>query len=165
VTLNSLADLTRMVSALPGELQQAQVAGVRKSALLITRSIRDEIRTATGGDSRLSGVGRRGARVGARFDVKGSVNVTALIRATGPMQLIEFDTSPHDIQGRKRRRAARGGGKVGVLRFADGGFSMTAHHPGTTGKHPFRRGWVKSRHRAGPTFDAEVQRAIRRVLA
>jgi hypothetical protein len=160
VALNSLTDLARMAAELPEELRRAQVRGVQKGALLVTRAIRAEIREATGGDNRLSGVGRRGARVGARYDVKGQVNPTAIVYATGPLHLIEHDTEPHDIQARNRRR-----GGTSTMRFADGRFSRTAEHPGTTGSRPFEKGYLKTRDKTGPAFDREVQAAIRKALA
>jgi len=165
VALNSLADVTRMAATLPDALQRAQIAGVTKSALLVTTAIRGEIRAATG-DNRLSGVGARGARVGAKYDVKGQVNPSAIISAKGPLHLIERDTSPHLIIPRGRRVGKRGrrlkGGQV--LHMANGGYAASALHPGTRGKHPFERGYVKTRGQTGRVFDLEVQRAIRLAL-
>jgi len=165
VALNNLADVTRMAATLPDALQRAQIAGVTKSALLVTTAIRGEIRAATG-DNRLSGVGARGARVGAKYDVKGSTNVTAIVSAKGPLQLIERDTAPHLIIPRGRRVGKRGRRLKGgmVLHMANGGFAASAVHPGTRGKHPFERGYLKSRDKTGRVFDLEIQRAIRAVL-
>lgn len=165
MALTSLADVTRMAATLPGELQRAQVVGVRKSALLVTTAIRGEIRAVTG-DNRLSGVGARGARVGAQYDVKGTTNPTAIIKAKGPLHLVERDTAPHLIIPRGMRVGKRGrqlkGGKV--LRLANGGYAASALHPGTRGQHPFEKGFMKSRDKTGPIFDLEVRKAIQAVL-
>ena len=165
MALQDLGDVARMASQLPDALQRAQVQGVRKSALLVTTAIRSEIRAATG-DNRLSGVGARGARVGAQFDVKGTTNPTAIITAKGPLHLVERDTSPHLIIPRGRRVGKRGrrlkGGQV--LHMSGGGFATSAEHPGTSGKHPFEKGYLKSRGDTGRVYDLEVQRAIRLVL-
>ena len=158
--MDSLADVARMAAELPQELQRAQVRGVQKAALQVTRGIRSEVRSATGGDNRLSGVGKRGTRVGAKYTVTGSVNPTAFIKATGPMQLIEHPTSPHEIKPKARRR-----GKNKALRFDSGNFARSAKHPGTRPYRPFERGYLKTRDSTGRTYDAEVQRAIRTVLA
>ena len=108
---------------------------------------------------RLSGIGERGARVGARFDVFGTVNPSAVVKATGPLHLLEHDTDPHDIGPKKGRRGAK------ALRLANGRFASGVHHPGTTGSRPFEKGYLKTRARTGPAFDAEVQKAIARALS
>lgn len=156
--MGELSRITDFASALPGELARAQQRGIRAGALAVTRSIRAETAQATGGDSRLSGVGRRGARVGARYDVKGVTNPTALIRATGPFQLIEHDTSAHPIRPRRRRRGGR-------LRLADGSFRAGVRHPGTRAKRPFARGVTRAQSEPGKALDRAVQDAIKRSLA
>jgi hypothetical protein len=156
----TLTDLAGQLAALPDELVKAQRRGVQRGALHVTRAIREEIRAATGGDMKLSGVGRKGARVGARYTVGGTVEPSAVVRATGPLQLIERDTKPHSIvprprRGQKRRKA---------LRLANGKFAAAVNHPGTRGKEPFGRGVVRTRGDTGRIFDAEVQAGIRRAL-
>ena len=165
--LNDLAGVARMAARLPEELQRAQVRGVANAALIVTGAIRGEIRSATGGDNRLSGVGARGARVGARYDVKGTSNPTAIIRATGPLHIIEHTMPPHQITPRGRRRAKRGnrflsGAKV--LHMSNGGYAASAEHPGSPAKKPFERGYLKSRDKTGAAFDREVQKAIQVTL-
>jgi hypothetical protein len=165
--LNDLAGVARMAAALPEELQKAQIRGVRAAALYVTTGIRGEIRSASGGDNRLSGVGKRGARVGAKYDVKGTVNPTAIIKAIGPLHFLEHDTSPHEI----RPRALRGRGSrkrfTGnrALKFKNGLFAASAQHPGTGAKRPFEKGYLKTRDQAGVLYDKEIQAGIRKVLA
>lgn len=166
---NDLLVLARMAAALPDELVAAQRRGVAAGALIVTRGIRAEIREATGGDNRLSGVGRRGARVGARYTVLASTrNPVAIIAATGPMQLLEHDTAPHPIRARgtrtptgraRRRRGAK------ALHLANGRFAANARHPGTTAKRPFEKGYLRTRDKTGPAYDREVQKAIRKALS
>lgn len=155
-----LHDLARMMRDLPDELQKAQRRGVQKVALAVTTEIRGSIRTATGGDMRLSG-SKRGARVGARFDVRGQENPTAVVRATGPLHLLEHDTKPHDIAPKKRRRDGK---KVRALRLADGSFRAVVHHPGTRAKKPFEKGYKKAQPHTGLIFDREMQAGIGRAL-
>lgn len=154
------ARIVEISEDLPRELGRAQRSGVQQSALTVTRGIRSTVRAASGGDNRLSGVGRRGARVGAKYDVKGSTNPTAIIRATGPMQLIEHPTRPHGITRRKRRRKA---GR-GALKLADGSFRASTRHPGTSPSKPFERGYLATRDDAGRAYDLAMQGAIRRVI-
>jgi hypothetical protein len=152
-----LHDLARSVAALPDALQRGQKAGVNKSALHVTRAIRGNIRAVTG-DNRLSGVGRRGARVGARYNVKGTVNPTALITAVGPLHLIERDTRPHDVAPRKR-----GGRKA--LKFANGTFAASAHASGgSKGKRPFGRGVDATKNDTGRIFNEAVWAQVERVF-
>ena len=165
--LHDLAGLARFAHELPGELQKAQVRGVNQAALHVTKAIRLEIRSVAGAGMRLSGVGRRGARVGARYDVKGTVNPTAIVRATGPLHFVEHDMPPHRITPRGRRRRKRGNGFLSgakALKLANGQIVAGALHPGTTGSRPFEKGYLKSRGDTGRIYDAEVQRAIRVVL-
>lgn len=140
---------------MPKEMRVAEQRAVRKSALAVTGGVRDEIRAATG-DMRLSGVGRRGAKVGARYTVAGA---KATIRATGPLQLIERPTRPHPIAPRKRRN-----GKRKALRLADGRFVASVQHPGTRGKYPWSKGIEKTRGKSRATFEAEVRNAMIRAV-
>ena len=160
-----LAWVTAMAATLPKQLQAAQTKAVRASALHVTQAIRDEVRVATGGDMRLSGVGRRGARVGARFDVRGTKNPTAMVKATGPMHLLEHDTRPHEI-GPRGRRVGRSGRRLkGAKALRIGGeFRASAQHPGTHAKRPFERGYIRSRDETGPIFNRAVEDAIRKAM-
>jgi hypothetical protein len=159
-----LGDLAASAARTADALQGAQAQGVRRAAVYATTMIRNEIRSATG-DMRLSGVGRKGARVGARFDVKGTRNPTALIRATGPLHLIERDTGPHSIypkgqtfattrKGNVRRRGTSRALKIGE------GYAAYAEHPGTRGKHPFQKGVAKAAPETPRIFQREVRAAI-----
>lgn len=152
--LNDLAGVARMAARLPDELQKGQRRGVAKAALTVTRGIRGEIKTATGGDNRLSGVGRKGARVGAKYDIHGTANPTATIRATGPLHLIEHPTSAHIITPKYQK----------ALKLRSGDFAASAMHPGTRAKRPFEKGYLKTRDETGAIFDAEIQKSIIRVL-
>lgn len=156
-----LAWLAKMTASLPKDLQAAQRRGVSKGALHVTRAMRDEVRAATGGDMKLSGgPGRKPKRVGAKYTVKGTTNPSAVVKATGPAQLIERDTKAHKIAPRRRRGQA----KARALRLADGRFAASVQHPGTRGKRPYEKGYLRSRDATGPIFDREVQAAIGKAL-
>lgn len=129
-----LAGFATIAADYPDRLRKANRVAINRAALAVTNEIRQQIVAATG-DSRLSGVGRSGARVGARFDVKGSVNPTAIIRATGPLHLVERPTSAHRIEPRRRRRRGRPGAVV-----VDGHPYAYVNHPGA---HSFRQPWAK----------------------
>lgn len=75
-------------------------------AMVAKREMTASIQPATGGDMRLSGVGRRGARVGVRYRI---ADGKAYVTATGPLHLLEGGTQAHDVEPR-RRRAVYGAG-------------------------------------------------------
>lgn len=151
--------------------------GVAKAALVATSAARASIAAGSGGDSVLSNVGRGGAKVGARFDVKGTQNPSALIRATGPLHLLDNPTSPHVIVPRSlrkgRSRSSRGdfynalfGGGSGFgsakpLRTPYGP-RMRVQHPGTRGKRTFWRAIDNVRPLIPITFRTEMVRQMRR---
>ena len=172
-----LGDLAASAARTSAALVDAQRAGVRRSALHVTGKIRDQVRRDTG-DMRLSGVGKRGAKVGAKYDIKGTTNPTALITATGPLHLIERNTAAHSILPRGRRVSKRyqnavakgrlpaGGkpiylGRKKALTIGGGLYSSATRGP-TRGKHTFERGWKKAAPDTPLIFQKEIQGVIRR---
>jgi hypothetical protein len=104
----------------------------------------DVLRGDSGGDLRLSHVGRRGASVGARYDLRGD---TVDIKATGPVPLIANPIGVHRIPRANRRRR-------GVIAIPGIGVRASANHPGTRGKDT----WNKGRERAKPRIKTAVSR-------
>lgn len=132
-------------------LQKERRAIVDDASLVMKRAIEGSIRTVVP-DMNMSGVGRSGVKVGVRYDIKGTRNPTSLIRATGPLHLVENPTSPHTIPKARRRRK--------VLKFGDGEFRRTVEHPGTRGQRPFRKG----RELGTPAAKTIIERSTVRVL-
>jgi hypothetical protein len=172
-----LADLALSAARTASALPEAQRRGVQKAALHVTTVIRSEIRSVTG-DMRLSGVGRRGAKVGASFKVSGTGG-SATVKATGPLHIIERDMPPHDIQPRGYRVSKRylnlvakgklpadgkriylGGGKA--LKFGGGFYRRASLAGGSRGKHPFERGWKKAAPETTRIFQREVRATFRK---
>lgn len=123
--------------------QRANVDAVNKSALATKTTILSFLRAATGGDNVLSGVGKKGAKLGVSYNTRGFYgNPTALVRATGPFHLAERDTK---AGVRARRRSRRTG--IGPIQ----GY----YHPGTKGRHPFEHGVAASE----PVVQAIFRRA------
>lgn len=167
------------------EIQGAGKAGVTNVAKTLTHRARQNIAVASGGDSRLSGVGKTGARVGAKYSVRGGDSPTGLVTAIGPLQLIERDTQEHGelprsvgrIQGR-RTKEARYAAKQRLYNalFGSGGFSgatplstpygprYRVQHPGTRGKHPFERAVDATVPDAPRIFQRELEAALRRAF-
>lgn len=132
---------------------------VQKQALAATTAVRKRIsQAAPGGTLRAGGRkkdGGRSARVGARFDSLKGDDAGAIVRAQGPVHLIERDTAAHWIprqlggtvthtaSGRRRSKASVVRRKASVnKRLVIGGNVVQGpiRHPGTKGKHPFQRG-------------------------
>ena len=109
----------------------------------------------------LRGVGRQGARLGVRYDVKGTKNPTALVQATGrAWPIIEGDTKPHEISPRASRHRKSATGAT-TLMLSDGVFRAKVQHPGTKGKHP----WAKGQLRAIPAVTIVLAKQITSAVA
>lgn len=127
------------------EIEQAGRKAVSKGALDAKNALLASLDNAASG-RRLRNVGKSGAKLGVRYDVKGTSNPTALVRATGPWHLIENPSKPHTITPRKR-----GGFKAIGTPF---GPRRSVQHPGVrTPKRPWKRGL--------PNAEAKTRKAVR----
>lgn len=117
------------------ELQNLEHRTVQIAALAVKTSVLTQMQAAGVNNGKLRGVGKKGAKVGVRYDFGG--RSTALVRATGPFQLIERDTKAHRIP---KERGARARKRVVVIPGV--GVRAWADHPGTKGKHPWAKGVV-----------------------
>lgn len=160
--------LVKMAKVIEG----ASVETVTKSAAA-AEDIQDKrIKRDSGGDNRLSGVnaakGRPGnVKVGVRVKVdKSKTKPSALIAATGPLQIINNDTSGHVIRsaytfGKSRKGfvgptlggqfSARKKNFIGpvasqkaAINIPGVGFRASARHPGTKGKQTWQHGRTKA---------------------
>ena len=104
-----------------------------------------EIRKASS-TMRLRNVGANGSRLGVSYNVKpkGFAMATGLIRATGPMHIIERDTRPHKMVSGPVTLRVHGYGK---------GFFYRVNHPGTKGKKP----WAKGKLKAAPLISKTIR--------
>ena len=144
-------------------IQDGRQTTLRKAALAGKAIHASEISRATGGDSKLSGVGAKGASVGVRFDERAGFEPEAWLKATGPLHFVENDMSGHVIRS-KHLTGAKRRGFVGptlpgqfkvkntfgptqrpVLKIPGVGYRRSARHPGTKGKHPWRVGKDRAR--------------------
>jgi len=147
------ADAYAMASGLP----KATAAATAKAALEVTNEARDQIRSDSGGDMVLSGMA---AKVGARYDIKGSTNPVALIRATGPLQILESDTKAHPIvAGSGRRTRRRKGAKALLTPY---GPRASVQHPGTTGKKTWSRAIDSAVRDVPKVYQAALAKHLRR---
>lgn len=110
------------------------------------------------GTARSNGKGPYKASVG--FDIKGTQNPTALVKARGPFPLVEGNTKPHEIKRKKRR-----GKKHSQALWLPGGWvTGPLHHPGTRGRFPFRSGVEASRPLVQATFQRELNMTLAKNL-
>src|SRR5690242_12676640 len=77
---------------------------VEVAALAVKTSVLAQMQAAGVDNGKLRGVGKRGAKVGVRYDI---ANNRALVRATGPFQLLERDTKAHQIPRVRGARARK----------------------------------------------------------
>lgn len=153
-----------LMSGLSSAIEHNRTKTVGDAAKAAKKAHSTVISRHSGGDMKLSGVGPRGAKVGVRYDIKhgGLAGASAVIRATGPLQLIDGDTSAHRVtskylKGTRASRSAFGphvpngarkgrGGRQGPVQRAviklggDIGHRYSAHHPGTAGKDTWKKG-------------------------
>lgn len=123
-TSTSVAEFSHKIATAGSNLEKAQRTGLRTSAIEMKRALEAAGASMSGGDRRLSHAGRRQLTVG--FDVRNAD--TIYMRARGPWQLVESNTSPHQIRPRRRK----------ALRFPDGSVRRgSVRHPGTSGKHRY----------------------------
>lgn len=115
-----------------GNIQQAPRGIVERGAITLKRSVQGTLALAAP-SGRLN-VGKRGQRVGVRYDL--IPPASAKVFMFGPAHLLESDTKAHPIprQTLRRRRKPRRLSIPGI------GVRMSAMHPGTKGKHPWERG-------------------------
>lgn len=157
----------------------SQTEALNRAALKLKRSV-EASRDRVTGDGRLSGVGN--ARLGVRYDIKGSTNPTALLRVTGPWQLIERDTRPAGrVTGKVGR--VRGGRRVNRernVRIAFGargalsgvrpmrtpwGPKSAIQDRGTRGQHPFKKGVEAGTKPALQELRGVVVKAVGRAIS
>ena len=150
----------RRMDKLVSEIRAATPAAVTQGALAAKRVHLNELRLASGGDLRLSGVGKKGAKVGVRYDVSGTSNPTAFIRATGPVHFVENPSKPHPITprapgSRQRAQSGRPQSFVGLRPLGTPyGPRYRVNHPGV--RNPYRP-WAKGAVKARPLIDRAIK--------
>lgn len=161
------------------EVTGANRAAVNRGALEMKKATEAEIRRLAP-SMRMSGVGKKGARVGVRYDIKGSKTLAALVKAYGPLHLLERDTKAHPIFVRAGRVTGRGSSRInaerriaqafggtgaygyGALKMPDGRFAAIVKHPGTTGQKPFEKGIERGRPAAIKALHGSMTDAVKR---
>lgn len=182
-TSTSVAEFAAKLTQAGAAVQGATRASVAEAALA-----GKAIFLANMGTTSMSNVGR-GAKLGARFDIKGTTNPTALLYYTGLVHLLNNPTSAHAIYPRgatvtgadgsvvrgrvlrETRRGTRGVNKGGFrgsgakgLAFPDGNVRLYANHPGTSGKRFYERSVPQVAAAARRALSASTSTALRKVF-
>ena len=150
------ADIGQRMSKMSRAVDGARPRVLKAGAMGAVKVHRKVIKRDAGGDSRLSGVGKRGAKVGARFDIKGRDRVE--LKATGPLHLIERPTRAHRIPRQRKRGRRRYAVIPGV------GVRAYANHPGTRAKRTWTRAVPKAQDAATDEIGKEYSRWIRQAF-
>jgi len=120
-------------------------------------------REVTGGDGVLSHMGRRGARLGMRYEVEQRGRLTFIkLAPAGPWMLTQKGAKGHTIPRSSRRRNAK-------PRFVMGaGYSHPVrgpiHHPGAGGKDSIQRAFARVRRDASKDFHAAYVEQLAKVM-
>ena len=186
MTSGSVAELVGKLTSAAEAIDQASSLGVKTGAFRMKKTIEGS-RDRVTGDGRLSGVGN--AKLGVGYTLRdGPGGATALMKATGPWQLVENDTQSAGIvtgkvgriKGRGAKRATRQRnldiafgvtgalGGVKPLTWAGapgGGFFARVKDAPTKGQKP----WKKGVDRGTPAVTSEIEKstlnAFRRAFA
>lgn len=175
-TSRSPAELSRKLSQLAVEMQDLPLAMVKEASQATKAAVKGRA------PARLSGRGKRGAKLDVRYNVGNyGGEAKSLVFATGPFHLIERDTKPHRIpalKGQKTRqnRAVRatkgrtfgpafGGVKTGgkPIVFGDK-VRNQVWHPGTKGQHPWEHGVTAAQSVIRKVFESKGELVLRRVF-
>lgn len=149
-------DLRQRILKLQHAVEDGRAQAVRKAGDAAQSAHESVMRSDSGGDLRLSGVGRNGAKIGVRVANRSSgLTSTAKVSASGPLPLIDKRTKPHRVPRLRSR------GRRRVIAIPGIGVRAWANHPGTPGKDTWRRG----RSKAEPKIDQLMRSSMRIVIA
>jgi hypothetical protein len=166
-----LAGFARQCRTYGYDLPAVQRRAVQRSALGMKESIVAEIRHAVP-DMGVKGFrGRRQVHIGAGYRIRqGAGGAYAVVSAKGPLQLIERDTKAHSIpkilatKGSSKRKRQSRLQRRHVLLIPGIGYRKVVHHPGTSGKHPFRHGVDAFKGQVPVIFAAETRKLMMQVF-
>ena len=98
-TSRNAAEMAVKIDRLGADIKAAKKGNITEASMVLKEAVLSRGRKASGGDLVLSGVGKDGkGKLGANF--KALSGDESELRAIGPWQLVEFDTSPRVITSR-----------------------------------------------------------------
>ena len=150
--MKDLAQFAKACRAMAGDAQKLEQRATGAAALEVKLIILAEMRRAA--PKLKLNVGKRGKKIGVSYD-PGHSSGTAVVRATGPVHLIESNTKPHRIPKERSR------GRRRLVVIPGVGVRAWANHPGTRGKHPWAKGVAIAVPKVPKIVDAELDRTLR----
>lgn len=154
------AEFARKMSRLATDITHTDTRVVKASALAVKTSVQVRLRAAV--PSGKLNVGKKGARVSVRYDLISDSE--ARVGMTGPAQLVESDTQPHRVPRDKVGRGRRRRDNKKLIYIPGIGVRAYANHPGTKGKHPWKKGLAASRPLISKAAAHEYFAPIRRIF-
>lgn len=146
-------DFAKRLKKMSTAIEDGRRDTLKQAGMVAKREHGAVIESHSGGDSRLSGVGKKGATVGVRFDISGD---RVEIKATGPLHFLANPMSPHRIPKQRKR----GGRRVVVIPGV--GVRAHANHPGTPGKDTWRVGARRAQPKVAKVIESEVSNIVKR---
>lgn len=141
--------LAKRMRAVGEATQKAQRIAVTKAAAVMKETHVTGLR-ADAPSMRLRNVGKKGAKLGVRYKVKGGASdPSATVEATGPWQILNNPAKAHEIRGRKGK----------VIHFGSL-FRASVKHPGHRGKQT----WQKAQPAAAKAGTAELNKTTTRAV-
>lgn len=136
--------------------------GARAAAQVVKDSVLAEL---VGIAPSLTLRGLRGSKkIGVKYidGINAEGRATVLVLATGPVHLIERDTSAHDIYPASQSRKTAAARARGKKALAGQGFGPVAHvHVrGSHGRHPFEKGVDAARPLTGAAYRLALHQAL-----
>lgn len=163
-TSRSAAELASKLGKLSAEYKTVPYEVVSGASLLVKKNV------LARAPARLSGVGKRGARLSAGYNIDRFDGVAkSIVFARGPWQLIERNTRAGVRQarggrGRQKKFVVPGYGYNNAKGWGPGGVRLAINHPGTKGKHPWEKGVQASVPFISKLLSKEAVEALRRVV-
>jgi len=134
--MSTPAQFAHKMTKVAGNVQGVPKQILERGALILKKTVQAELAVAAP-KGRMN-VGKKGQRIGVRYTVGPT---SARVFMFGPAHLLERDTKPHAIpRGRVTPTGRVSKRKRKLLSIPGIGVRATAHHPGTKGKHPWRKG-------------------------
>lgn len=161
-TSKSVDQFTAKLAKAGANITKERRAIVMDGALASKDTVIEAARKATGGSMRLSNVGRNGSRLGARFDLKGRANPTALVKATGAWQIRDSSLSGGPTADHEIPRPNRRGQRKALMLVPGETWRRRVHHSGSDRGDYFAAAQLKMT-RTVPTIMAT--RTVRTVLS
>lgn len=151
------AQVVARMGRLAAEVARSEKTAVLEAAKKAKVVHLAELKIASGGDLRMSGVGRSGARVGVRYL---PTPVGTVVQATGPVHLLERPSKAHEITPRKRARARRARALATPY-----GPRARVWHPGVRKpSKPWAKGFLRARPVVTKTIEQQYGAAFTRAM-